>query len=107
LIDDELVTEFWSRVFKRVDGHWIWTGPIDGDCRGIFIFRKKRYKAQRLSLSLKIGRMLERDELACHSRDCLYMTCINPDHLYVGTEWSNAKDREYFQKLGLQMQVQP
>lgn len=48
--------------------------------------------AHRIVLKAKIGRDLERSELACHS--CDNQKCVNPDHLWLGSAKMNSDDRD-------------
>jgi hypothetical protein len=51
--------------------------------------------AARVALHLTDGRPLgERIDLyACHKPDCANPACVNPEHLYWGTEMENRWDR--------------
>jgi hypothetical protein len=51
----------------------------------------KQYKAHRLALERKLGRPIRPGFNALHHCDC--KSCVNPDHLYEGTDKDNQRDR--------------
>lgn len=82
--------DFWTKVSKE-KGCWIWTKSKDGDGYGLFSFANKTVRATRFLLGTILGVDLRGKEVL-HS--CDNPSCVNPDHLLVGTTADNAKDRE-------------
>jgi hypothetical protein len=77
------------RLFGR-DGCEIWSGAKDGKGYGQISLEKKRILVHRISLELKIGRLLIDGECACHH--CDVPACVNADHLFVGSPRDNTID---------------
>jgi hypothetical protein len=71
-------------------GCWLWDGCFDKDGYGFIRIDGKNVKAHRFSVECELGRFLSRRELACHR--CDVPECVNPAHLYVGTNSSNQID---------------
>lgn len=63
---------------KKDDGYGLVT--VDGVSRS----------THRTSLELKLGRLLRKEEEACHR--CDNPSCYNPNHLFVGTKRDNMRD---------------
>lgn len=82
---------FFKSISKRKHKYncWIWKGRKDKDGYGI-LYIKKNVKAHRYSWELKNGRIPE-GFILCHK--CDNTSCVNPDHLYIGTHLDNARDR--------------
>lgn len=69
---------------------WEWTGLKDKDGYGIFPYAKKQWRAHRLALILN-GTEVPDGMMACHH--CDNPGCVNPSHLYVGSDADNIRDK--------------
>lgn len=67
---------------KNSDGYANSTMRINGKC--------KPYKLHRAALAIKLNVQHENILLACHM--CSNRNCINPNHLYNGSDQSNVND---------------
>lgn len=72
-------------------GCWEWVGSKDGRGYGVFCRGNKTCRAHRISYEAYKGK-IPADMVICHS--CDNPSCINPDHLRVGTMKENMADRE-------------
>jgi hypothetical protein len=82
---------FWSRVDKtsHPGGCWLYTAGKDKWGYGDLRFGGKHIQAHRLAWKLLRGDPGIKDCLhICHNP-----TCCNPEHLYLGTDKENARDR--------------
>lgn len=79
---------FLSKVQKN-DSCWLWKGYL---LRGYgrFFLNKKRYTAHQASFILFKGE-IKKGLIVCHS--CDNPSCVNPDHLWLGSHYDNAQDR--------------
>lgn len=81
--------------FDRVEvndetGCHIWKGPKDKDGYGLFWNHKKLVRAHRLAFERAYG--IYPGKLFVLHR-CDVPSCVNPDHLFLGTAMDNAQDR--------------
>ena len=67
----------------------IWQGKIGMDGYGLIMIDNKRNRVSRVSYELFNGAIGD-NMLVCHT--CDNPPCINPDHLFVGTNKDNMKD---------------
>jgi hypothetical protein len=87
---DSISERFWSKV-QISDGCWLWTDSNSHSGYGVlFPFHKqpKRY-AHRLAWELFVGPI---PTGKCVLHTCDVRTCVNPDHLFVGTKGQNIMD---------------
>lgn len=70
------------------NGCRLWTGAKDKDGYGWLYYEGGNKRAHRLALFVRDGVMPR--GFACHR--CDTPSCINPDHLFVGTNRDNCRD---------------
>ncbi len=70
-------------------GCWIWTDAPDKYGYGRLQIGGKAVKAHRISYEIHKGD-LDKNKLVCHT--CDMPICVNPDHLYLGTNQDNMDD---------------
>lgn len=83
---------FWSKVNKKTNsGCWEWTARKNDDGYGTIKINNKQCYSHRFSWQLFNGFILK-GLFVLHK--CDNPSCVNPDHLFLGTKKDNAKDRD-------------
>jgi len=82
---------FWTRVEKKADGGWLWTGHLNQGGYGDVRFQGRMQKAHRVSYQLATGPIPE-GLFVLHK--CDVRNCVRPDHLWLGTLAENNTDMD-------------
>lgn len=96
------------RLWRRVDKNgptlthmdsacWMWTGHVIADGYGHIKRGKTMVLTHRLSWELTFGEIKD-GLLVLHK--CDNPACVNPSHLFLGTDADNARDRDSKGRLG-------
>jgi hypothetical protein len=92
-IKEDPCVRFWRFVDKSngEDSCWTWNGSRTRDGYGHFGINRKTVVAHRFSWALSFGSIPD-GSIVCHK--CDTPSCVNPLHLFIGTDLDNARDRE-------------
>src|ERR1700730_2840026 len=85
---EDLPKRFTEKI-KFNDSCWLWTAAKDKDGYGFFSVNGKQTKAHRFSFAHYNGE-IPTGMIVCHK--CDTPSCVNPDHLFLGTHKINLDD---------------
>lgn len=93
----ENLSRFWSKVYKdgpiiipELGSCWMWTSTRNKAGYGVIGISQKNYLTHRLSWEIQNG-TIPKDLLVLHK--CDNPSCINPEHLFLGTDADNVCDK--------------
>lgn len=86
----DIEKRFWSKVaIKNEKRCWLWNGGTDKDGYGIFWVNPRNQFAHRLAYIFEFG---EFDKTLNVLHKCDNPSCVNPNHLFLGTHQDNMND---------------
>lgn len=88
---ESIIQRFLSKFSKRKNQCWMWSGGI-ANGYGSFSIGKKKFSAHRISFEIFVNKDFNKTLYVCHK--CDVPLCVNPDHLFLGTQQENVNDRE-------------
>jgi len=87
-MDQQQLTRFFKKV-RKTDSCWIWTGALSDCDYGLFGIKGQMLYSHRLMWEHHHGPIPE-GLFVCH--DCDNPSCVNPEHLKLGTHQDNMDD---------------
>lgn len=92
LLNEKQIIRFESKFSIGVGNScWTWLGYRDRDGYGNFCLNGRPYQAHRISWAYYNNKEIPKGMLICHT--CDNPSCINPDHLFLGTPKDNMVDK--------------
>jgi len=83
------IHNFYEHV-EKTDTCWLWTGCLDKDGYGVASIKQKKLAAHRAAYILFVGE-IPNGRYVLHG--CNNTSCVNPEHLRLGTQQDNVNDQ--------------
>lgn len=74
---------------EPMSGCWLWQGMVNDMGYAILVIGRRRFRVHRLMWEQQRGSIPD-GLLVCHK--CDVPCCVNPDHLFLGTQHDNIHD---------------
>lgn len=93
LWQDSFAQYLLTRIDKQPSGCWLWKGPFfySRGGYGKLTLRGKWRRAHRIFYLIEYGELPDNLYIL---HKCNNPACVNPEHLYAGTQHDNMKDRK-------------
>lgn len=93
-INFEVINKFLQHCMRdKEDECWRYTGNINkGTGYGDILIKNKHWLAHRVSY-LYFNNLKKINKLILHKLECQHSWCVNPNHLYAGTQQENIHDQ--------------
>ena len=92
-INFEVINKFLQHCVRgNIDQHWPWAGYINQLGYGEICIKGEHYFAHRVSY-LYFNHLTKIDKFILHKPECNMSWCVNPNHLYEGTQQNNIHDQ--------------
>ena len=97
ILTQKYIDRFWgnvdkerSNIFYNGTRCWEWVAGCTSTGYGQFLIQRKKYKPHRISYTLAFGGIPEGLFVLHH---CDNPLCLNPSHLFLGTQKDNMNDK--------------